>query len=175
MKYENPKVYSSYRENDIGKTLYDLVIKLKPKTIVEFGTLHGYSAIAMAMACQENKVGHVVSYDLWNSYRHTHGEQCMVQDQIAELGLEKYITLEQGDLKHWDGSGDFVHIDVSNGGDTLKMIKSKNPTGVVVFEGGTVERDRVKWMIKYNRPTMGASGVRYEIINPAFPGLSKLI
>ena len=40
--YKEPQVYSSYRENNIGKTLYDIVIELKPKTIIEIGVLEGY-------------------------------------------------------------------------------------------------------------------------------------
>ena len=35
MKYTNPKIVSSYRENNIGKTLYNLVLQLKPKKIIE--------------------------------------------------------------------------------------------------------------------------------------------
>ena len=30
MKYTNPNIESSYQENDIGKTLYDAVLKYKP-------------------------------------------------------------------------------------------------------------------------------------------------
>ena len=43
--YKEPKVYSSYSENNIGQTLYDIVMKLKPKKIIEIGVLEGYSTI----------------------------------------------------------------------------------------------------------------------------------
>lgn len=173
--YSSPTVESSYRENDLGKTLYDLVLKLKPKTIVEFGTLNGYSAIAMAQACRDNKVGHIVSYDLWDGYKHKHGTKSLVQDEIDKLGLSEFITLETGDFKHWQGDADLVHVDISNDGETIKMLKNKGITGTVVFEGGSVERDRVQWMVKYNKPPIRSSGVRFDIIDERFPSISKLI
>ena len=48
--YRQPDVYSSYRKNNIGQTLYDIVTKLKPKKIIEIGVLEGYSTISMAQA-----------------------------------------------------------------------------------------------------------------------------
>lgn len=53
MKYTNPDIESSYRDNDLGRTLYDLVLKYKPKKIVEHGILFGYSTVAMAQALDE--------------------------------------------------------------------------------------------------------------------------
>ena len=169
------QVESSYRENDLGNTLYNLVMELKPKTIIEFGTLNGYSAIAMAMALRDLGEGHLISYDLWDYYKFKHGNQAVVQNTIDELGLTEWISLAQGDLKHWEGKADLVHVDISNDGETLQMLKNKNIGGTVIFEGGTPERDKVQWMTKYNKMPMLSSGVRYDVINPRFPGLSKLI
>jgi predicted O-methyltransferase YrrM len=73
MIYKNPEVESSYSEHDIGQTLYNLVLELKPKKIIEFGTLNGYSAISMAMALQElNNGGKITCYDLWDAYPYKH-------------------------------------------------------------------------------------------------------
>ena len=44
--YKEPKhIVSSYTLNNIGKTIYDIVRKLKPKKVIEFGALYGYSAM----------------------------------------------------------------------------------------------------------------------------------
>ena len=174
--YSSPTVESSYRENNLGKTLYDLVIKEKPKTIVEFGTLNGYSAIAMAQACRDNKVGHIVSYDLWDEYKHKHGTRALVQEEIDKLGLSNFITLEKGDFKHWQGDADLIVLDISNDGSTIIEAdkKFRGHCKQFVFEGGTVERDRVKWMLKYNRPAIVSCGVRYEVLDERFPSLSVI-
>lgn len=178
MKYTNPKIVSSYRENNLGKTLYKLVMELKPKRIIEFGTLHGYSAVAMAMALQELGEGHLISYDLWDNYKFTHGVKVLVEEHIKELGLDALITLEEGDLNNWVPEPcDLIHVDISNDGEKLKRIEEKcRGTGaVVIFEGGSPERDRIHWMLKYNRMPMNSCGVRYDVIDEKFPSLSKLI
>lgn len=61
--YKNIDIESSYKKNDLGKTLYDLVIKYKPFNLIEFGSLYGYSTIAMAMALRDlgrGKLYHVI-------------------------------------------------------------------------------------------------------------------
>ena len=46
--------------------LYDFVVTLKPKKIVEFGPGRGYTTITMAKALHENNIdGHIKSYDMW--------------------------------------------------------------------------------------------------------------
>ncbi len=39
MSYINPKIESSYYDNDLGKTIYEWVLNVKPKVVVEFGCL----------------------------------------------------------------------------------------------------------------------------------------
>ncbi len=176
--YSSPEVESSCRENDLGKTLYDIVMDLKPKNIVEFGTLNGYSAMAMAMALRDLGAGHLISYDLWDGYKHKHGTMSHTQDEIDKRGLSEFITLQKADFKHWEPSDeDLVFVDISNDGETIRALanKMKNSKAVVLFEGGTLERDTVKWMTQYNRPPIRASGVRFDVIDVRFPSISKLI
>ncbi len=52
--YINPEIESSYRDNNLGKTLYDYVLYEKPEVVIDFGVLDGYSTICLAMACKEN-------------------------------------------------------------------------------------------------------------------------
>ncbi len=178
MKYKNPQINSSYRENDLGETLYDAVMKAKPKKVIEFGTLHGYSTVAIAMALHELGEGHITSYDLWDTYQYKHGSKANVQEMIDQLGLSGFVTLAQGDFKGWIPEPfDLMHVDISNDGKTIFDLreKTKNIDGIVLFEGGSLERDKVGWMTKYNKPPMGSCGVRYEVINSKFPSISKLV
>ena len=63
--YKEPNVYSSYKKNNIGKTIYDIVLEYKPIKIVEIGVLDGYSIICMAQAIRDlNNGGLVYAYDL---------------------------------------------------------------------------------------------------------------
>ena len=69
--YKEPKVYSSYRKNNIGQTLYDIVIKLRPKNIIEIGVLEGYSTICMAQALKDlDEGGKVYAHDLFDEYKY---------------------------------------------------------------------------------------------------------
>ena len=177
MKYTNPPVPSSYRMNDLGETLYNIVLNLKPKRIVEFGTLHGYSAIAMGMALHELGEGEVVTHDIFNAYAFKHGSKENIIEAIKDLGLEKFVRVEEGDFNGWDGKDfDLAHIDISNTGETLRKLKQKvaGSDGVVLFEGGSKQRDQVQWMTKYNKQPMQSCGIMYEVVDDRFPSLSIL-
>jgi tRNA A58 N-methylase Trm61 len=174
MPYQNPEIQSSYQKNDLGKTLYDLVIALKPQKIVEFGTLNAYSTVCMAMALQELGRGKIHSYDLWDGYQFKHGKLHECMWEVMKRGLGKYVQFHRGDFHSWEGEKcDLLHLDISNDGNTLKeavkKMKGKCPT--IVFEGGSAERDAVEWMKKYKKTPINGS-VPYKIINPKFPSLS---
>lgn len=184
MKYQNPtEIESSYIENDIGRTLYDLVIKYKPKKIIEFGILNGYSTIAMAMALNEVGSGHIYANDLFEDYAFKHSTMQEVQKNIDRYGLTEYITLGKKNFDEWlkkPEDFDFLHIDVSNKGDTIERlyeaVKEQVSHGaVVVFEGGSEERDNVEWMTKYREKKIRNTNVPFEVINPKFPSLSRII
>lgn len=175
MKYTNPPVPSSYRLHDIGHVLYNIVLHVKPKRIIEFGTLYGYSAIAMGMALHELGEGELITHDIFDAYAFKHGSKDTVRETIANLGLDKFVRVEEGNFDAWDGKGyDLVHIDISNTGDTLKKLNKKNPEGIVLFEGGSPARDRVHWMTKFNKPPMQSCGILYDVIDDRFPSLSVL-
>ena len=177
MKYTNPNIESSYRSHDLGKTLYDLVLKLKPKKIIEFGTLNGYSAICMAMALDELKEGKIISYDLWEAYKFNKGNKASVRELIEAMDLQGYISLQTGDFNHWIPEPfDLFHLDISNDGEKIKKLADKTKdNGTVIFEGGTSERDHALWMSKFNKMPISASGVKYRVINADFPSISMLI
>ena len=66
--YINPKIESSYYQNDIGKTIYDWVIENKPNKVIEFGCLYGYSTVAIGLALKHLGHGKLKCYDLFDNY-----------------------------------------------------------------------------------------------------------
>lgn len=183
MKYQNPDIESSYRDNDLGRTLYNLVLKLKPKKIVELGVLYGYSTASMAMALDELKEGHIYAYDLFDEYPFKHSSMKETQANLDRYGVSKYVTLVKKDFEEWlkePEDFDLLHVDISNKGDTIerlyRAVQDRVEKGaMVLFEGGSAERDKVEWMIKYNCKKIGDADVPFEIIDQRFPSLSRII
>lgn len=177
-------VESSYAENGIGRTFASLVFTYKPKTVVEFGVLNGYSTLWFGKAMKElDHRGIVIGYDLWEKYEHKKGCLAEVAQRIEEAGLEHQVRLGEADIFEWAKNPepfDILHVDISNDGDKLlrvyEMLKGRPETkgALMVFEGGTEERDNIKWMKKYNRKPIIGCGVPYEVIVTYFPGLSMV-
>lgn len=176
--YANPDIESSYRENDLGRTLYDLVLEHKPTTVIEFGTLNGYSAVCIGLALKKLGHGALISYDLWDEYKFKKGNKAHVEEVLVKYGVEDFVALKQGNFDTWVPEPfDLMHVDISNDGSVLTRLQKKTVGmgGLVLFEGGSPQRDRCEWMLKYNKQPMQSCGVRYEVINEDFPSLSKLI
>lgn len=182
MSYKNPNVKSSYKENDLGRSLYDAVILHKPKKIIEFGSLEGYSAIAMAMALKDLGEGRVYANDLWEMYPYTHSTKDVCLKNIKNHDVEDFIELGNTDFFKWlknPGSFDMLHIDISNDASIMLQVREalheKIQNGaVVIFEGGTIERDNVGWMLEYKKMPMheNIENIGYKILNSRFPSMS---
>lgn len=177
--YIKPEIESSYEANNLGKTLYDYVVWLKPETIVEFGALNGYSTIAMAMGCKENKKGKVKVYDLFEDYEYNASDFQKLVKNLKEYGLLDYVDIEKANFFDWVKTPekfDLAHIDISNTGDILDIMwdNLKN-NGEVLFEGGSEQRDNVGWMKIHNKKPFSKSKAKYEVINSNFPSISRII
>lgn len=178
--YINPDVESSYKANDLGRFFYNTVILTKPQKIIEFGTLNGYSAIAMGQALRDlNRGGKIICYDLWEKYpfKNSTKENCL--SNIKKYGLEDYITLEEKDFYKWQyESYDLLHFDISNHGEKIKdlhqIVKFDNtPLGLVLFEGGSRERDKVPWMQDFL--PINNSNINFITLEETFPSISLLL
>tara|TARA_R100001377_G_scaffold16191_2_gene8229 strand:- start:524 stop:1081 length:558 start_codon:yes stop_codon:yes gene_type:complete len=128
--------------------LYDMVIELKPKKIIEFGPGSGYTTICMAKALQENNTGgHINSYDIWDDVYW--GKQSATQAQYGAWSVDDCITLEDLDFFDWiknPADFDFMYFDINNTGEKLttlyNAVKNQVDNGsVIFFEGGSKERD----------------------------------
>ena len=178
--YQEPKhIYSSYNYNNIGKTIYDIVIELKPKIIIDFGLLYGYSTICLAQAVKDNGFGHITGYDLFEDYKFKNSTKSIVELNLKYYNLDSYVTFIKKDFNEWlneDEDFDLLHLDISNNGDIIQKIYEKYPNKHIIFEGGTLERDNISWMKQYSfTPITNKKPItNYTILNPNFPGLSGI-
>lgn len=178
--YIEPKhIVSSYTMNNIGYSIYDTIRQLKPKKVIDFGLLYGYSTVCIAQAIRDNGFGEVVAYDLFEEYPYKASVRDIVEHNLDYFNLKHLVTLKKLSFDEWlnmHEDFDLLHLDISNTGDTIDTIYSKFPNKTIIFEGGTVERDNCNWMRQYNKRPINdiQSKVGYTIINNAFPGLSKI-
>ena len=149
---------SSYSANGYGRVLYALARVLRPLTAVEIGILQGFSLLSIAAALRDNAGGHITGCDLFEAYPYRHADRDQVSRQVAALGLQPWVTLVSGDAHEvharWDAV-DYLHVDVSNTGDTYRRIFANWSTKVrqvIVLEGGSAERDTVAWMREFDKP-----------------------
>lgn len=137
-----------------------LIASINPKKVVEFGILEGYSLKSFVDNCDNDC--QIDAYDIFEKFD---GNGANKGDIMEKFG--KYNNVNVGELdfyqgfeKYGDGSIDILHIDIANNGDVYKFVidnylpKINRDVGVIVLEGGSVERDNVNWMIKYNKPSI---------------------
>lgn len=179
MSYTNPEIESSYKYNNLGKTLYEFVVYEKPKIVIDFGVLDGYSTVALAMGCKHNGFGKVKVYDLFEDYEYNHAQLGRLVRNLKEYGLLDWVEIEKRNFFDWVKDPehfDLIHIDISNTGDILDIIwDNLRDKGTVLFEGGSEQRDKVGWVMKYNKKPINQSKAKFQVINSLFPSISKLI
>jgi len=171
---------SSYIENNYDEVLKSYILNWRPTTLVELGVLDGYSTIAIAEAVKEMNFlyqmnSKLQSYDLFEDYEFKHGVKEEVEKLIEEKGLTPYVDVIKGDAYkvhelYPDNSVQFLHVDISNTGDTLREItKLWTPKlierGLILFEGGSDERDHNEWMTKYNKSSIKKEMETNKFIN----------
>lgn len=157
---------SSYAENNFGSVFRALILAQMPKVVLEFGVLDGYSTFFIASALRfneyhRNQPSVFYAYDLWEGYEYNHGDFDKVKKMLQDQHIERHVKLYHGDAftmvnNVTNDTVDFLHIDISNDGDILEyVLKYWGPkmtkSGIIAFEGGSAERDKVEWMIKYKK------------------------
>jgi hypothetical protein len=155
---ELQQLTSSYCARGYGSVFYALARVLQPLVAVEIGILQGFSLLSVAAALRDNGRGHITGCDLFEAYPYRHADRREVLQHIRDAGLQTQVTLEAGDAdqihERWDAV-DYLHVDVSNTGDTYRRIFrdwSTKVRQVIVLEGGSAERDRVDWMLRFDKP-----------------------
>ena len=184
MAYQPVDIESSYRDNNLGRFIYDAVVRLKPNKVIEFGTLNGYSAVCIAMALKDNGHGQLFAYDLWEKYSYKKSQRNVCLENITRYGLEDYVTLGQADFWSWikePEDFDLLHIDISNTGhiveEAFESLKCHLDKGsAILFEGGSQERDKVDWMVKFKKPPIYSlkDKIGYDILCEEHPSISVI-
>lgn len=183
--YTPINIESSYRENNLGETLYNTVLEKKPTTIIEFGCLYGYSTIAMGLALKDLGRGKIISYDIWDKYAYKHTTLNTAADNISRYGLTDFVEFRDCNFWEWLESGgedfDLLHLDISNTGDIIlsayTALQSRlNNGATLLFEGGSLERDQEQWMLQYNKTPINSikQQVHYSVLNENWPSISRI-
>ena len=157
---------SSYLQNNIGEILLTYIKCFRPLVAVELGVLDGYSTSFIAQGLKINKErwglnSHLDSYDLWDEYQYRHGDFDNVSKMLIDVGVNDFVTLHKGDaFSVWNNYADksihFLHVDLGNTGEILRDImalwdRKIYQGSIILFEGGSEERDEIEWMKKYNK------------------------
>ena len=132
-----------------GAVLERFVKEKQPRTILEIGTLVGYSAILMA---RNLKKGKIISIEINKKNADA------AKLNIKNSGLPDKIEIINGDalevIPTLDGPFDLVFID-ANKEDYLKYLKAAEPKmakdAVVVADNTGMFKDRVKDFLEYVR------------------------
>jgi hypothetical protein len=165
---------SSYAARGYGMLFYALARVLRPLQAVEIGIYQGFSLLSIAAALRDNGVGRITGYDLFESYPYRHADRDDVCRRVEAMGLEPWVSVDAGDAlrihERWDAV-DYLHVDVSNTGDTYRRMFSQWSTKVrqvIVLEGGSPERDRVRWMIDYDKPPIVPAVHELRLAHPGW-------
>lgn len=171
---------SSYEKNNYGEVFELITRACYPKIVVELGVLHGYSTYHICKGIEFLKHNYRAdctfdAYDLFEDYPYNHSRQEDVRKMLDDNGFKDTVTLHKEDAfeaykNYKDESVYLLHVDLSNTGETLKKImeqwdKKMVHDGVILFEGGSIERDNVEWMLKYNAPSIRKELRENTIIN----------
>lgn len=147
--------YSSYEENNYGELFNSLIRIYQPEKVVELGTKAGYSAYHIARGLKANGKGRLDCYDLWEDYQFSSVPKFFAEENLKEF--KKIITLNHEEaigIEKKYKSIDILHVDLSHDGTILEKTVPywiDKVRRLIIIEGGSKERDKVEWMIKYKK------------------------
>ena len=150
---------SSYKNKDIdyGALIETITVLQQPKSIIEIGILDGYSLHHFINSTDSHKTT-IKAYDIFEKFNGNHSNESDLKERFKN---NHNVTINYGDFyelhKNINTPVDLIHIDIANNGDTYEnaiqhYLPKLSPTGIMILEGGSVQRDEVEWMNKYNKP-----------------------
>jgi predicted O-methyltransferase YrrM len=162
----NFKGRSSYINEKFSKVLRTICLMKRPKKIVEFGILDGYSLDCFLESTDDDC--EILAYDLFEEFPYNSAKF----DSVEKKYDQTRASIRRGNLFEAHNifeseSVDIMHIDIANDGDVydycINNLMSKiSDSGVMILEGGSKERDDIEWMIKYNKPKIREVIYKYE-------------
>lgn len=150
-----PQWFSSYEKNNYGELFYSLMRIYRPKKVIELGTKAGYSAYHIARGLKDNHQGSLYCYDLWEKYPFNSFPKKSAEKNLKEFKDIISLTLQDvAGVEKKHQTVDILHVDLNNEGAILEKIIPcwiDKVRQLIIIEGGSSERDKVKWMIKYKK------------------------
>ena len=147
-------IKSSYKTNNYDKVFQSICFTLNPKKVVEFGILEGYSLDCFV---RYTKNALIEANDLFDDFPYNAADYGFITNKYknnSNVSINKK-NFYDAVSDYEDDSIDILHIDIANNGDVFEFaIQNYLPkvSGMMILEGGSVERDSVEWMIKYDKP-----------------------
>lgn len=151
-------IKSSYKNNIDYKEIFSTICFLnKPKKIVEIGILDGYSLKSMVDNVSSDT--QIEAYDIFEEFNGNGANK----DKLNNI-FESYknVNIQYGDFYNlantFDSNNiDILHIDIANNGEVYEYVLNNyidkiKKNGIIILEGGSVERDEIEWMNKYKKP-----------------------
>lgn len=148
---------TSYSNIDLnyGDLITSISSAINPSKIVEIGILDGYSLEQFINSSNNNT--NICAYDLFEDFNGNHSSRQLLEEKFK---IYNNVTIEYGDFyKVYEliDNIDIIHIDIANNGDVFEYaikhyIPKLSKSGVMILEGGSITRDNVEWMKKYNKP-----------------------
>jgi predicted O-methyltransferase YrrM len=86
-------------EKEIGRMLYDLVLKEKPHRILELGTAHGYSTCWFLLGLNENKKGRIISIDHFDRQPKIWDEVKVPTERLSYFAMESDQFIKECSVK----------------------------------------------------------------------------
>ena len=125
------------------------------------------------------------TYDLYNYYTYNHANFHIVKEHLYEY-IPHFCELHHRDYYEWLSRSkvehfSLMHLDISNDGktieNTVEALEDKIRDGLVIlFEGGSEERDNVVWMKDYNKKPINSikDKIKYTVLDERFPSISRI-
>ena len=152
---------------DYGDIFSSLCYLKKPRSVVEIGLLHGYSL--KQFADNVDKTCSIRAFDIFNDFN---GNSANKEDLLKTFNRYGNVSINYGDFYKVhktleNNSIDIIHIDIANNGDVFRFaidnyFDKLTEMGVLILEGGSVERDNIDWMNKYNKPKINDTLLQYK-------------
>jgi predicted O-methyltransferase YrrM len=148
---------SSYKNNDItySDLLSTITQLVKPKKILEIGILDGFSLESFIKS--SNNTTEIHAFDIFDDFNGNHSDMNTMISRFEHFPNVKIAYGNFYNIHDIVTTYDLIHIDIANTGDIIKYamdhyFSKLTDNGVIIFEGGSISRDNVEWMIKYDKP-----------------------
>jgi predicted O-methyltransferase YrrM len=170
---------SSYTNKDLntGDVIDSLVYALNPSNILEVGILNGYSLQHFTNSA--SSTCRIQAYDIFDDFNGNHANK---EDLLSMFKDHKNVSIEYGDFykihETIEDKLDIIHIDVANNGGVYEYAMDNyfnklTDNGIMLLEGGSIDRDEVEWMNKYEKPKIHPVVKKYNMkVIGSFPSIT---